>query len=401
MMRFGAPDSSTASSWEFFLSSPYSRLTMVLMRNLLLCVLACLCSSNWALGATARPTAGARIKDIASFEGVRDNQLLGYGLVVGLNGTGDKRQTFFSAQSLANMLMRMGVQVSPTAMLVRNMAAVMVTATLPPYAQPGSKIDVQVAAIGDCTNLQGGLLVLSPLRAADGRVFAVAQGPVVTGGFAAGRGGGNTTTQNHPTAGRIPNGAIVETAAPSTLDGTTLKLQLNRADFITASRMARAINDRFGSELAHCDTAGSISVDVPQNWLRRKVEFVAELESIGVDQDRAQKIVIDEKTGTIISGKQIRVQPVAILHGNLSVEVQTTYNVSQPEALSQGKTVVTPDTTVTAKEDAAKSIQLKDGATVEDLVKALTAIGATPRDIIAIFQNLQAAHALDAEIEVI
>ncbi|MBI5283287.1 MAG: flagellar basal body P-ring protein FlgI [Candidatus Solibacter usitatus] len=342
-----------------------------------------------------------RVKELASIEGIRDNQLIGYGLVVGLNGTGDKRQTFFSAQTLANLLDRMGVQVTPTAILVRNTAAVMLTATLPPFAQPGTRIDVQVAAIGDSTNLQGGLLVLTPLKSSGGAVFAAAQGPVLTGGFSAGRGGGNASTVNHPTAGRIPNGAIVEQAAPSVPPSGRLSLQLRWADFTTAARLVQAVNKHFSANLARAEHPGLVSVAIPAEWAQRTVQFVAEVEALSVDADRPARIVISERTGTITAGREIRIRPTAILHGNLTVSVETSYVVSQPEAFSDGKTTVVPQVNVAAKEEAAKSIQLKQGATVDDLVKALLAIGSTPRDIIAILQNLKTAGALEAEIEVI
>lgn len=341
-----------------------------------------------------------RVKELASVEGVRDNQLLGYGLIVGLNGTGDKRQTFFSAQSLANLLDRMGVQVSGAAIQVRNTAAVMITANLPPFAQPGTRIDVQASAIGDATNLQGGMLIRTPLKAANGDVFAVAQGSVVTGGFVAGR-GGNSTTVNHPTAGRIPNGAIVEQAPPSVEPSEHVKLQLHEADFTTAARLAAAVNQRFGAGAARCENAGLVTVTIPADWRSKPVEFVAEVEGLTLMADRRARIIINERTGTITAGQDIRIRPATILHGNLSIAVQTTLEVSQPLPLSQGKTTVTPSVAVSAKEDPAHNIRLNQGATVDDLVRALTAVGSTPRDIIAILQNLKAAGALDAEIEVI
>lgn len=351
--------------------------------------------------ALAVSSAAVRVKEIAAIEGVRDNQLIGYGLVVGLNGTGDKRQTYFSAQTLANLLDRMGVQVAPTAMLVRNTAAVMLTANLPPFSQPGLRIDAQVAAIGDATNLQGGLLILTPLKAADGQVFAVAQGSVVTGGFVAGRGGSNGTTVNHPTAGRVPNGAIVERAAPSVTPEGKLRLQLRQSDFTTAARLAEVINRSFSATLARCESAGSVAVDVPAQFRSRSVEFIAAIEALTLDADRLQRIVVNERTGTIAAGREIRIRPIAVLHGALSVEVQTHLEPSQPTPFSQGKSMVVPETTTSVKEERAKGIQLKQGATVDDLVKALTSIGSTARDVIAILQSLKAAGALDAEIEVI
>lgn len=344
--------------------------------------------------------AAVRIKEIASLEGVRDNQLIGYGLVVGLNGTGDKRQTFFSAQTLANLLERMGVQVPAQAMLVRNTAAVLVTANLPPFAQPGTRLDVHVAAVGDATNLQGGLLLLTPLKAANGEVFAVAQGPVLTAGFVARGGGGNSATLNHPTAGRVPGGAIVERAPPSALPNDRLRLQLRHADFTTASRLAEAVNRRF-TGAARCENAAVVEVALPQEFAGRPIEFMAVIESLTLETDFVQKIVINERTGTIAAGRDIRIRPVAILHGALSIEIRTSFEVSQPPPLSAGQTTVTPDIQVAVREEQARHIQLRPEATVDDLARALTAVGATARDIIAILQNLKAAGALDAEIEVI
>lgn len=344
--------------------------------------------------------AAVRIKEIASLEGVRDNQLIGYGLVVGLNGTGDKRQTFFSAQTLANLLDRMGVQVPAQAMLVRNTAAVLVTANLPPFAQPGTRLDVHVAAVGDATNLQGGLLLLTPLKAANGEVFAVAQGPVLTAGFVARGGVGNTATLNHPTAGRVPGGAIVERAPPSAVPGDRLRLQLRHADFTTASRLAEAVNRRFAGS-ARCESAALVEVAIPPEFAGRPIEFMAAIETLTLETDAVQKIVINERTGTIAAGRDIRIRPVAILHGALSIEIRTTFEVSQPPPLSAGQTTTVPEVQVGVREEQAKHIQLKPEATVDDLARALTAIGATARDIIAILQNLKAAGALDAEIEVI
>jgi flagellar P-ring protein precursor FlgI len=346
---------------------------------------------------------GTRLKDLVSIEGVRDNQLVGYGLVVGLNGTGDKTQTVFSPQSLTNLLARMGIQVNPTAILVKNTAAVLVTADLPPFAQPGTRIDISVAAIGDSTNLRGGVLILTPMKGPDGQVYAAAQGSVVTGGFVAGR-GGSSQTVNHPTAGRVPNGAIVEKLAPSVAPGGRIKLQLRQADFTTAARITSAINKKFGSNgagPARAENSALITVETPALYKTSVVEFLGEIENIAVEQDHPARIVINERTGTIVMGKDVRIAPVAILHGTLTVEIQTSLITSQPEPLSSGQTVVTPQTTVTTKEEKARNIVLKQGASVEELVRALTAIGSTARDIIAILQNLKAAGALEAELEVI
>jgi len=345
----------------------------------------------------------ARLKDLASLEGVRDNQLIGYGLVVGLNGTGDKQQTVFSVQTLANMLKRMGVTVDPTLIAIHNAAGVMVTADLPPFAQPGTRIDITAAAIGDAKNLQGGLLLMTPLKAADGQVYAVAQGSIMTGGFSAGR-GGNTQTVNHPTVGRLPGGAIVERAPPSVAPTSHLKLQLHEADFTTASHIVEALNHRFttdGVPVARAESSAVVVVEVPPAYSSRPVEFIADMESVTVEADHPAKIVINERTGTIVIGKEVRISPIAIMHGALSVQVRTTVEVSQPSPLGSGTTAVVPQVSVAAKEEKARNIILEKGATVEELVRALQAIGLTPRDVIAILQNMRSAGALDAEIEVI
>lgn len=358
-----------------------------------------------SFAATAPDNRAMRIRELASLQGARDNQLLGYGLVVGLNGTGDKRQTFFSSQSLANMLDRMGVQVNPQAMLVRNIAAVMVTSTLPPYSQPGSKLDVTVAAIGDAQNLQGGILLQTALRGANGKTYAVAQGPVITGGFVAG-GRGNQVSTNHPTVGRVLNGGMVEAEPPSLPPGKEMKLQLNRADFQTAVRIAESINQKFGSTppatpVAVANNAALITITPPESFKSNEVAFYAQIEELEVQVYRVPKVVINERTGTILVGKDVIIRPVALLHGGLAIEVSTTFVTSQPTPLSQGKTTVTPQVAVAAKEEKAKSVSLSAGASVDDLVQALKQLGATARDIIAILQALKSANALEAEIEVL
>jgi flagellar P-ring protein FlgI len=346
---------------------------------------------------------GTRLKDLAALEGVRDNQLIGYGLVVGLAGTGDRRQTVFSAQSLTNLLERMGVSVSPEAIRVNNTAAVMVTATLPPFAQPGTRIDATAAAIGDASNLQGGLLLLTSLRGADGRVYAVGQGPVVTGGFIAGR-AGTAQTVNHPTVGRVPGGAIVERAAPSPEPGDQIRLQLRQADFTTSARVAEAVNRKFASEggrIARAENSALIRIEVPEEYHSRSIEFIAELERLEIETDRRARVVVNERTGTIVMGKEVRIAPVAIMHGNLTVEIQTGFAVSQPAPFSPGTTEVVPQVGVGVHQEQARNLVLQEGATVEELVRALSSIGSTPRDIIAILQGLRTAGALAAELEVI
>ncbi|SPE36431.1 flagellar basal body P-ring protein [Candidatus Sulfopaludibacter sp. SbA3] len=332
-------------------------------------------------------------------EGVRDNQLMGYGLVVGLAGTGDRQQSVFSAQSVTNLLERMGLTVSPTAIQVKNTAAVMVTATLPPFSQAGSRIDVTVAAMGDAPSLQGGVLLMSGLKGPDGQVYAVAQGPLVLGGFLAGS-GGNTRSVNHPTVGRIPNGAIIERGAPSVNLTSHLRLQLQRGDFATAARITEALNKKFGA-VAHAENSALVTVSLPPEYAAKTTEFVAELERLTVETDTEAVIVVNERTGTIVMGKDVQISPVAIMQGNLNVEIQTTEAVSQPNPLSAGKTTVTQQTDVAVKQEASRSVLLKQGATVEELVRALNAIGSSPRDIISILQNLKDAGALDAELRAI
>ncbi len=367
------------------------------MKNLTMIVgfVMLLAETGWA--------APARLKELVAIEGVRDNQLVGYGLVVGLNGTGDKRQTIFAAQTLANLLGRMGVTVNPQAMQVKNVAAVMVTATLPPFAQPGTRVDVTVSTIGDAANLQGGQLLLTSLKGVDGQTYVAAQGALITAGFVAGR-AANSQTVNHPTAARVPSGGIVERASPSQISATSLRLQLLRADFSTAARVAKVINERFASQgtlVAQAESSAVIALLPPPAYSARLVEFLAEMEMLTVDADRRQRIVINERTGTIVLGKDVRLAPVSILHGSLAVEVQTSLDVSQPEPLAAGTTTVTPSVGVGSKEDKARQVSVKPGATVEDLVRGLQAIGSTPREIIAVLQSMKAAGAMDAELEVI
>jgi len=345
---------------------------------------------------------GTRLKDLISIEGVRENQLIGYGLVVGLNGTGDRQQTLFPAQSLVNLLEKMGVSMPPGSITVKNTAAVMVTASLPAFGQPGIQVDANVGAIGDASNLQGGLLVLTTLRGVNGQVYATVQGPVVTAGFVAGR-STNSTTVNHPTAGRIPNGVTIERAAPSVPIGAVIKLQLKEGDFETSARISAAVNQHFSTPepLAHAENSALVSVKLPDDYKGRPTEFVAELERLLVEPDRVAKVVVNEKTGTVVLGADVRISPVAIMHGNLTVSVRTKPLIV-PAGLSStvGSTTV-PETTVNAKDDKSHNLVLKEGATVEELVRALAAIGSTTRDVVAILEGLKAAGALQGELEII
>ncbi len=343
----------------------------------------------------------SRVKDVAAFEGVRDNQLVGYGLVVGLNGTGDRSQTFFSTQTLANMLERSGVTISPERVRVKNIAAVMVTANLPPFVRQGSRIDVTVSSIGDAQDIQGGVLILTPLRAPNGEVYATAQGQIVLGGFSAG-GRANRVEVNHPTVGRIPNGALVEQEVSVTLTGKTrLNLVLHQSDFTTASRAVRAINEAAGSSVASAVDGRTVAIQVPDTYAQRIVDFMALVENARMDVDSRAKVVVNEKTGTIVMGKEVRIGQVSIIQGSLSVQVGTTLDVSQPAPFSEGQTVVIPNQTVGAQEDKGRSVTLKEGTTVEEIVRALNAIGAGPRDVIAILQAIKAQGALQADLEII
>jgi len=342
-----------------------------------------------------------RLKELAHVQGVRDNQLVGYGLVVGLNKTGDRKQTIFSTQSLINMLQRMGLTVGSNDIRVENVAAVMITATLSPFVRGGSRIDCTVSSIGDARSLQGGILVQTPLMGANGEVYAVAQGPVAIGGFSAGS-SQNGVQVNHPTAGRIPNGAIVEREVPTLLvQQDHLELVLNDSDFTTASRVAQAINQKLGEGFAQSEDGRNILVRVPVEFKPRVVDLVAQLENIQVETDRVSKVILNERTGTVVIGKDVKISSVAISQGSLTIQIGTNFNVSQPNPLAQGQTVVTPEQNVTASESQKNLVVLKDGTNVESLVTALNGLGVSPKEMVAIFDALKAAGALQAELELI
>lgn len=344
--------------------------------------------------------AASRIKDIAAFEGVRENQLVGYGLVVGLNGTGDGSQAFFSTQTLANMLERSGITITNSAR-VKNIAAVMVTTNLPPFIRPGSHVDVTVSSIGDAQSIQGGVLIMTPLLAANNQIYVTAQGQIALGGYSGG-GGGNRVQMNHPTVGRIPNGGLVEKDVFVEFNGKSrLNLVLNSSDFTTASRAARAINESSGASLASAIDGRNIAIQVPAEYSQRIVEFMSLVENAKMEVDYPARVVINEKTGTIILGKEVKIAEVSIIHGSLSLQVGTVYNVSQPEAFSKGETTVVPDTTVSIQEEKGRTVMLHEGTSVEEVVRALNTIGAGPRDVIAILQAIKAQGALQAELEII
>ncbi len=341
----------------------------------------------------------ARVKDIASVEGIRDNQLVGYGLIVGLQGTGDSQQTTFPTQTLAAMLLRMGVSVPASQIRVQNLAAVFCSATLPPFARPGTKLDVTVSSAGDAKSLEGGLLLMTPLYGTDGKIYAQAQGALVLGGYSVAS-NGNSKSVNHPTTGRLPYGAMVERGvALDVQEMGPISLLLNDADFKSAESMAAAINLELGRPLAHAMDSRRIQVtptkgeDIP--------ELLARVEAVEVSLYPRAKVVVNERTGTVVIGGRVVLQPVSILHGGLTVRVVTDLRVSQPNGFSGGTTQVTPETRVEANDKPVSRIELKEGATVDDLVRSLQTIGATARDVISILQAMKSAGALEAEIEVL
>ncbi|MCE5314853.1 MAG: flagellar basal body P-ring protein FlgI [Armatimonadota bacterium] len=344
---------------------------------------------------------GVRLKDIAGIEGVRNNQLTGYGVVVGLNGTGDSQQSKFTTQSLSNLLKTYGIDISADEMKVKNAAAVMVTAVLPPFARPGTTIDVVVSSLGDAKTLQGGTLLQTPLKAANDEVYAAAQGQISIGGFTGG-GGGDSVTKNHTTVGRIPGGAIVEKETQTDLTiQDAVNVTLNNNDFTTACRTSDAINERLGGQYAKAIDGNVIAVNVPVEFADNTVPFIAMLESVEVTTDTVAKIIVNERTGTIIIGSQVRVMPVAVAHGALTVKISTDTIVSQPEPLSGGSTVVAKDTTVEVNEQPNHLMELDGGSSIEELVRALNALKVTPRDLISILQAIKDAGALQAQLEVI
>ena len=346
------------------------------------------------------PVRKALIRDVTSVEGIRDNPVLGYGVVVGLKNTGDKQQTLFTNQTLANILQRMGVQTPAGTIIVKNVAAVFVTATLPPFARPGTRLDVTVSSAGDARSLEGGTLLLTPLYGADGQIYASAQGPLTLGAFSEG-GGTNAKQVNHPTSGRIPSGALVERDTSVDLRSLPkLSLLLNDPNFSTAEEIAGAINHDLQHEIASVVDSRRVDLDTAAPGTQNIPALLARVENLTVDVHHRARVVVNERTGTIVMGKEVRLGGVSILHGNLSIEVSTQFTVSQPEPMAKGKTEVVPETNIKAAESPARRIELLEGATVEQLVNGLQRIGATARDVIAILQAIKAAGALEADLEV-
>ncbi len=369
------------------------------------------------------PAAGmaARIKDISSIKGVRPNQLFGYGLIIGLNGSGDKGGTSFTAQGLANMLEHMGIDISAEDVKVKNVAAVVVSATFPPFARIGKKIDVILSSIGDAKSLQGGTLLLTPLKGVDGKVYALAQGPVVIGGYSVGGEAGGGVTKNHPTVGRISGGATIEREIPlSIMDKKELTIILNNPDFNTAARAAHAINLILGKSFAMPIDSGTLKLKVPEKFQDKMVNLIAKIGDLQVVPDSVAKVIVNEKTGTVVVGENVRIQTIAVAHGNLHIQIKETKQVSQPLAFAPsgkggaasqmeggivvapgGSTVVTPESEVGVAEENSHLLLIPEGRSIGELVKALNAIGVTPRDLITILQTIKAAGALQGELEVI
>jgi flagellar P-ring protein precursor FlgI len=381
----------------------YQSFNIIHLRGLFLRRCICLLAVLVLLfGPLVQPAAAIRLKDIASFKGVRPNQLIGNGLVVGLNGTGDGTNVDFNTQELANMLTQLGLNPSRDKMKVKNVATVAVTALLPPFSRAGSKIDVLVSSLGDAKSLQGGTLLLTPLKGVDGQVYALAQGPVSVGGFVASGEAGGGVTKNHPTAGRIAAGATVEREIPlNFLEKDNFTIALHDADFTTSQRAVAAINRALHGNYALSQDGGTINIKLPPTYKNQIVPLLASLENLEIVPDSVAKVVLDERNGTVVMGSNVRLSTVAIAHGNLMVRIKERPRISQPLPFSQGKTVVVPDSTVVTQEGESRLMVLPEGVSIGQVVQALNAIGVTPRDLIAILQAIRAAGALQAELEII
>ena len=349
----------------------------------------------------AAPNRTVLLRDIADVEGVRDNQLVGYGLVAGLHGTGDRQQTFFTVQTLANAMQRMGVQINPAQVVVKNVAAVFVTATLPSFSSPGMKLDLTISSVGDAKSLEGGVLLLTSLRGPDGQVYAEAQGPLVLGGYSEGI-AGNVRQVNLPTTGRIPNGGIIERGASVDLSRFhNVSLLLRNDDFTAAKDAADVINASYGRPVATALDSRRISIDVAQTGESSVPLLISRVQNLPINFHESAKVIVNERTGTIVLGGDVKLSPVSLLHGSLTIEIATTIAVSQPGPLSNGTTSTVPETTLGVRDLPAQSIRLDNGANVDELIRGLHAIGATSHDIVAILQAIKAAGGLQADLEVI
>ena len=375
----------------------------VLSRMFLTVTLAGVMASVTSLS-SAQADVAIRIKDIVQVEGVRDNMLVGYGLAVGLNGTGDTLNNApFTQQSIIGMLERLGINIRDLSMTTKNIAAVMVTATLPPFTNQGSRIDVTVSTLGDAKSLQGGTLLVTPLLGADGQVYAVSQGSISIAGFTASGSSGSSVTQNIPTAGRISGGGIVEREVPFQLANmTSTRLSLRNPDFTTARRIATAINDSVKATVATAQNPASVELKLPDGYRGGMVNMITDIEQLKVQPDQLARIVIDERSGVIVMGNDVHISTVALAQGNLTIRISETPQVSQPNAFAQqGTTTVVPRTDITVDSDKDKKVAfLKASVSLQDLVSSLNALGVGPRDIITILQSIKAAGALQAEIEV-
>lgn len=348
---------------------------------------------------TAAQSTEVEIGNITRLKGVRENQLIGYGIVVGLDGSGDSNRSQATVQSVANMLENFGVNVDASQVSSGNIAAVMVTASLPPFVHNGDQIDAAVSSLGDADSLQGGTLLLTPLQAPNGQVYASAQGPVSIGGYNI-SGGGNSQRLNHPTSGWVPGGAFVEREIGGKIDREKLTFVLQNPNFETASQIAARINSSLNSSAARAVDSATINISVPDNYSNQVVEFIAELNQLTVRPGVKARVVIDEKTGTVVFTHNVKISTVAVAHGNLSVKITTETNISQPPPFSGGDTVVTEETQIEIDEgDKSNLVVVRQDNAIDDLVTALNAIGATPRDIISIIQKIKAAGALHAELE--
>jgi flagellar P-ring protein FlgI len=362
---------------------------------------ACIVAAVLAFASFTPANAASRIKDLANVEGVRDNQLIGYGLVVGLQGTGDTiNNSPFTKQSITAMLERLGVNIRGQNLSLKNVAAVMVTANLPAFSTQGTRIDVTVSALGDAKSLQGGTLLVTPLLGADGNVYAVAQGSLAIGGFQV-QGEAASITRGVPTVGRIANGAIIEREIEFALNSLpNVRLALRNADFTTAKRVAAAINDFLGAATAEPVDPSTVALTVPKEYANNVVALLTEIEQLQIEPDLAAKIIIDERSGIIVMGRDVRVSMVAVSQGNLTVTISETPQVSQPAPFSRGRTVVVPRTKVGVQEDGRKLAIVPDGVSLQQLVDGLNALGIGPRDLISILQAIKAAGAVQADVEV-
>ncbi len=347
--------------------------------------------------------AAERIKDIVSVAGVRSNQLIGYGLVVGLDGTGDSSSQPFTVQSLKNMLAQLGVVIPPNVKpQLKNAAAVMLSADLPPFAKPGQTIDITVSSLGNSKSLRGGTLLMSPLKGADGQVYAIAQGNLIVGGFGAEGADGSRVSVNVPSVGRIPGGATVERSVPSPFDSSDrVTLNLNTPYFTTATRVVESINRNMGKDTAMALDGGSVSVHAPLD-ATNKVMFVAMLENLSVEPGEAPaRVIVNSRTGTVVIGNHVKVMPAAVSHGSLTVTISEAYGVSQPLPFSDGETVVVPSSGVEVSEEGSPMFLFEPGTTLNDVVRAVNQVGAAPGDLVAILEALKVAGALRAELLVI